>query len=115
MRKSYGMRIAKLARSRKIIAQLQSLVLPASLTGASMLGHLNQYYSVLNNQWLSQTVFLTSGLACGSYFYNHSFRFITTSTVLALALMIGNSIIKNVFTGEFSAFYASTRFYIFSI
>ncbi|MGI8583490.1 MAG: transglutaminase-like domain-containing protein [Chitinophagaceae bacterium] len=108
------MKIEKLHSFKKITAQLLLLILPACAIGAYMLWHINQYYSVLNDQWVKHTIYLAAGLLTGSIFYNYRFRFISTFIPLILLLLIISKIIQNVFTGEFSAFYAATTFFIFS-
>ncbi len=108
------MKIKKLYSIKKKIAQLFLLVLPSIVVGAYMLWHLNEYYSVLENQWLNESIFLATGLIAGNIFYNFRFRFITTFLPLLLVLFILNKIVSNLFTGEFTAFYAIAKFYIFS-
>ena len=108
------MKIEKLHSNKKIAAQLLLLILPACAIGAYMLWHINQYYSVLNNQWIKHTIYLSAGLIAGSIFYNFRFRFISTFIPLLLLLAITGRIIRSAFTGEFDAFYAATNFYIFS-
>ena len=108
------MRIEKLHSNKKIAAQLLLLILPACVLGAYMLWHINQYYSVLNNQWIKHSIYLATGLLTGSIFYNFRFRFISTFIPLLLLLVIISRIIRMTFTGEFTAFYASTVFFIFS-
>ena len=108
------MQIKKIHSTKKIIAQLFLLILPSILVGAYMLWHLNTYYSVLENQWLTESTFLAAGLIAGNIFYNYRFRFITTLLPLLLLLFILSKIVSNTFTGEFTAFYAITKFYIFS-
>ena len=99
---------------RSIVAQVLLLILPSAIVGAYMLWHLNIYYSVLENQWINESLFLTAGLLLGNIFYNFRFRFITTFLPLLLLLFISGKIVSNIFTGEFTAFYAITKFYIFS-
>ncbi|MDQ6890079.1 MAG: hypothetical protein M3Z56_07370, partial [Bacteroidota bacterium] len=99
---------------RPILAQLFLLAIPSSIVGGYMLWHLNEYYSVLENQWIVETGFLAAGLIAGTIFYNFRFRFITTIVPLLLLLFIIGKIVSNAFTGEFIAFYAITKFYIFS-
>src|SRR5665647_2077821 len=108
------MKIEKLHSAKKIAAQLLLLILPACAIGAYMLWHINQYYSVLNNQWIKHTIYLAAGLIVGNIFYNFRFRFISTFIPLLLLLVIISRIIRVAFTGEFDAFYAATNFYIFS-
>ncbi len=99
---------------RLIIAQLFLLIFPSIIIGAYILWHLNEYYSVLENQWIKESIFLASGLIIGTIFYNFRFRFIATILPLLLLLFIISKIVSNIFTGEFAAFYAITKFYIFS-
>ncbi|MDQ6763797.1 MAG: hypothetical protein M3015_14375, partial [Bacteroidota bacterium] len=101
-------------RVRSIIGELLLLILPSIIIGAYILWHLNEYYSVLENQWITETIFLATGLIAGTIFYNFRFRFITTILPLLLLLFIISKIVSNTFTGEFTAFYAITKFYIFS-
>ena len=108
------MKIQKLHSNKKIAAQLLLLILPACAVGAYMLWHINQYYTILNNQWVKHTIYLAAGLLTGSIFYNYRFRFISTFIPLVLLLMLIGKIIRMTITGEFSAFYASTIFFIFS-
>jgi hypothetical protein len=108
------MKIVKLHSNKKLTAQLLLLIIPACAVGAYMLWHINQYYSVLNNQWVKHSLYLMLGMVSSCIFYNYRFRFISTFVPIILLLIIGSKIISMVFTGEFSAFYASTNFYIFS-
>ncbi len=100
--------------AKKISAELLLLAIPTFIVGAYMLWHVNEYYSVLQNQWISESIFLATGLFFGCWFYNFRFRFIITFLVLLLLFFILDKIVNNIFTGEFTAFYAITKFYIFS-
>ncbi len=108
------MRIEKLHSTKKIIARLLLLILPSCFIGAYMLLHINQYFTVLNNQWLLHTIYFSAGIITGSIFYSYRFRFISTFIPVLLLLVIISKIISVAFTGEFSAFYAAANFFIFS-
>ncbi|MEP6584196.1 MAG: transglutaminase-like domain-containing protein, partial [Ginsengibacter sp.] len=108
------MEIKKLQSAKKITAQFFLLIVPSIVVGAYMLWHLNEYYVVLENQWLAESAFLAAGLIAGNIFYSFRFRFITTFLPALLVIFILSKIVNNTFTGEFTAFYAITRFYIFS-
>ncbi|MEO6219346.1 MAG: transglutaminase domain-containing protein, partial [Ginsengibacter sp.] len=108
------MQIKKLHSAKKIIAQLSLLVIPSIAIGSYILWHLNEYYSVLQNQWFTESAFLEIGLITGTIFYSYRFRFVTTLVPLLLLLFILNKIVRSNITGEFTAFYAITKFYIFS-
>lgn len=108
------MKVEKLHSTRTILAQLILLCIPSVIVGSYILWHLNLYYTVLNNQWLTQTLYFSIGLIAGCLFYNHRFRFISTFLPLLLFLYLVSIILNHVFTGEFSAFYVSAQFFIFS-
>jgi hypothetical protein len=100
--------------TKKIIARLSLLIIPAIAIGVYLLWHLNEYYGVLESQWITESIFLATGLIAGCLFYSFRFRFITTTLPLLLILFIISKIVSNIYTGEFTAFYAITKFYIFS-
>ena len=99
---------------KKIIARITLLIIPAIAIGTYLLWHLNEYYGVLESQWTTEGIFLAAGLIAGCLFYSFRFRFITTTLPLLLLLFIISKIVNNIYTGEFTAFYAITKFYIFS-
>ena len=108
------MKVEKKYSANKIFARITLLIIPAIAIGTYMLWHLNEYYGVLESQWLSESLFLAAGLVAGCLFYSYRFRFITTTLPLLLALFIISKIVNNIYTGEFTAFYAITKFYTFS-
>ncbi len=99
---------------KKTIARLLLLIVPAIAIGAYMLWHLNNYYAVLESQWITESLFLAAGLIAGCWFYSFNFRFITTFLPLLILLFIIGKIVNNIYTGEFTAFYVITKFYILS-
>src|ERR1700674_2412655 len=108
------MKIEKKDSIKKMISRILLVIVPAIFIGAYMLWHLNEYYSVLQNQWITESLFLALGLITGCLFYSFRFRFFTTILSLVLVLFIISKIVSNICTGEFIAFYAITKFYIFS-
>ena len=82
------MKIPTLYNSKVIAAQLLLLCIPAMLIGAYMLWDINKYFTVLNNQWILQTVYYSLGLFSGCLFFNRRFRFLTTFLPLILLLYI---------------------------
>lgn len=107
-------RIGKKYSGKKIIAKIILLVVPAAIIGAYILWHLNNYYGLLENVWITESIFLGVGILAGCIFYSFRFRFVTTTLPLLLLLAIAGKIVSNIYTGEFTAFYAITKFYIFS-
>ena len=108
------MNIGKIYSTKKIIAKLLLLIVPAAATGSYMLWHVNEYYAVLQSEWVSESIFLAAGMLLGCLVYSYRFRFVTTTLPLLILLFISGKIVSNTFTGEFTAFYAITKFYIFS-
>ena len=99
---------------KKIVARLAMLIIPTMAIGAYLLWHMNDYYSVLESQWVTESFFLATGLFISCLFYSFRFRLTTTFLPLLLLLFILSKIINNIYTGEFDTFYAITKFYIFS-
>lgn len=108
------MKIEKKYSLKKITARLLVLIVPAIAIGAYLLWNVNEYYGVLESQWIAESLFLAVGLFAGCLFYSFRFRFITTLLPLLLALFLIGKMVGNLYTGEFTAFYAITKFYIFS-
>ena len=106
--------IEKKYSAKKIIARITLLIVPAIAIGTYLLWHLNEYYGVLESQWTAESISLAIGLVAGCLFYSFRFRFVTTTLPLLLLLFVISEIVKNTVTGEFTAFYAITKFYIFS-
>ncbi len=104
----------EVSMTKKIISELLLLAIPTFVVGAYMLWHVNEYYAVLQNHCFAESLFLAAGLLFSCWFYNFRFRFITTFLILLLLFSILSTIVNNLFTGEFTAFYAITKFYIFS-
>src|SRR6476660_3941103 len=108
------MKIEKKESTKKIISRIVLTIMPAIVIGSYILWHLDEYYSVLQSQWIIESIFLAIGLISGCLFYSFRFRFITTVLPLLLLLFIIGKIVSNIYAGEFIAFYAITKFYIFS-
>jgi len=108
------MTIEKKYGGKKIMARLVLLIIPAIAAGSFLLWHLNDYYGVLESQWLAEGVFLAAGLLFGCLFYSFRFRFITTLLPLLLLMFMVSKVVNNIYTGEFTSFFAITKFYIFS-
>ena len=107
------MKIELLHSPKILTAKLVLLCLPTVAVSAYLFWHLNQYYTALDNQWLQQTIYFSTGLLAGCLFYNYRFRIVTTFLPLLVILYITSLIIYKLFTGEFSAFYAAAQYTIF--
>ena len=109
------MKIARIHSTQKVIAQMLFLGLPTIVLVGWFIYTGNNFYSILENNFIGQTLYFSLGLFAAFIFYAFKFRFFTTTILLAFLLGILYSIIKNVTVGEFDAFFASVHFLIFSI
>ena len=89
------MKVEKKYSAKKIFARITLLIIPAIAIGTYMLWHLNEYYGVLESQWVSESFFLAAGLIAGCLFYSYRFRFITTTLPLLLILFIISKVVNN--------------------
>ena len=109
------MNIGRIHSYKKVVAQLLLLVLPTAVLAFYVLWDVNRFYAILQNDWVLQGCYFTTGLALSTIFYAYRFRFVSTLLVLALFYIIAYSIIQNVVVGEFDTFLISIKFLIFSI
>lgn len=109
------MKIARIHTAHKVIAQMLFLGLPTVVLVGWFIYTGNNFYSILENNFIWQTLYFSLGLFAAFIFYAYKFRFFTTTVLLAFLLGIVYTIIKNAAIGEFDAFFASVHFLIFSI
>jgi hypothetical protein len=109
------MQIGRIHSWKKVAAQLLLLALPTAALAFYLLWTVNQYYAVLENQWLLQGVYVAAGLVTGVIFYGYRFRFITTAIVLFTLYFFVYKFLGLVAVGEFDSFFVSVQFLIFTI
>jgi transglutaminase-like putative cysteine protease len=97
------------------IAQLILLVLPTIAIICVSLFRLNNYYSILENNYISQTTYFSIGIIASVLFHRFNFRFITAFLILLFINSIIYQLLQRISVGEFDAFFVSVKFYIFSI
>lgn len=108
------MSIGRIHSNRKLIAQIILLGVPTVLLAFYVIKLSNQYFNILQNDWFNQTIYFGSGILAALFFYAFRFRFITTATVLVGVLYAGYKTIGSISYGEFDAFFASIKFFLFS-
>ncbi len=108
------MKIGRIHSNKKLFAQLLLLGVPTVLLALYVIRLTNNYYALLQNDWKMQTIYFGSGLVAALIFYAFRFRFITTAAVLIGVLYGGFRLIGGVTTGEFDAFFAQVKFYVFA-
>lgn len=109
------MPIGKAHSLKKLIFQVLLLALPTVVFVCFLLWRLNNFYTILQNEWLSQGLYVAAGCLAALIVYRYRFRFITTTLLVFLVnLLIYNSL-QTINFGEFDSFYISVKFYIFFI
>ena len=108
------MNIGRIHSNRKLFAQLILLGVPTVLLAFYVLKQANEFFAILQNDWFYQTIYFGSGLITALFFYAFRFRFITTAAVLLAVLYGGYKMIGGVTIGEFDAFFASVKFFVFA-
>src|SRR6195952_3788955 len=109
------MQIGRIHSWKKVTAQLLLLALPTIVLALYLLLNVNQYYSLLQNNWLEQGLYFTTGIVVSIVFYGYRFRFITTALLLFGAYFIAYKFLGKLSIGEFDAFFISVKFLIFSL
>jgi hypothetical protein len=94
-------------------------VAPTIVLAFYVLRMANQYFGILGNDFVNQSLFFGSGLAAATIFYAFRFRFITTALVLVGVLWGGYRVISGMsftFTGaaEIDYFLIGIKFFLFA-
>jgi hypothetical protein len=113
--KKKKMQIGRIHSWKKVTAQLLLLALPTIALALYLLFNVNQYYSLLENRWVEQGLYFTTGLVVSIVFYGYRFRFITTALVLFATYLLLYKILGRFSFGEFDFFFLSVKFMIFSL
>lgn len=108
------MSIQRATPVNELLAKLIFLILPTAFVGYFLLQYANEYYSVLQNEALRQSLYFAAGMGISAVVYSFRFRFIVTFAILAAVFY---SIYKGLDTmaiGEFDAFFISVQFRVFT-
>lgn len=109
------MSIGKAHSVKKLIFQILLLAVPTVIFMCFLLWRLNNFYTILQNEWLSQGLYFAAGCVLSLIVYRYRFRFITTALLVFLANLIIYNSLQTINFGEFDSFYISVKFYIFFI
>lgn len=109
------MPIGKVHSLKKLIFQVLLLALPTVVFMCFLLWRLNNFYTILRNEWLSQGLYFAAGCVIALVIYRYRFRFITTTLLVFLANLVIYNTLQTINFGEFDSFYISVKFYIFFI
>ncbi|MCW3102781.1 MAG: hypothetical protein JWO09_1221 [Bacteroidetes bacterium] len=108
------MSIGKVHSIKKMIAQLLLLAAPTAILFFYLLWDVNRFYDILENNWIRQGIYFTSGIVAAIIFYAFRFRFFTTAAIVFLFCYSCYKLLGSVSFGEFDAFYFSIQFLIFT-
>ncbi|WP_276134151.1 transglutaminase domain-containing protein [Polluticoccus soli] len=109
------MNIQRATPVNELLAKLIFLILPSALISYFLLWNANQYFSILRDQAVQQTIYLLVGMAGAAIFYAFRFRFLPTFLLLMLGLYTVYKGLDKYATGEFDAFFISIQFLVFAI
>jgi len=109
------MRIQRAAPVNELLAKLIFLVLPTAVVGYFLLQHVNEYYSILRNDALRQTIYFTAGMGLSALFYSFRFRFLPTFVLLLFGMYSMYLGLDKYENGEFDAFFIARQFQVAAI
>src|SRR3954469_8664101 len=109
------MQIGRIHSWKKVVAQLLLLAVPTVVLVLYLLHNANQYFALLQNNYLEQSVYFATGIVLSIVFYGYRFRFITTALLLFGAYFIAYKFLGRLTVGEFDAFFVSVKFLIFAL
>ena len=96
----------------EMLAKLIFLILPTAVLGYFLLLIVNQYYYLLQNHALQQSLYFAAGMAIAAIFYSFRFRFLPAFVLLILGLFTVYKGLDKYEVGEFDAVYVSMAFRI---
>jgi protein-glutamine gamma-glutamyltransferase len=109
------MRIQRAAPVNEFLAKLIFLILPTAVVGYFLLQSINEYYSILRNDALRQTLYLAAGMGLSALFYSFRFRFWPTFALLLFAMFLLYQGLDKYEVGEFDAFFIARQYQVAAI
>jgi transglutaminase-like putative cysteine protease len=111
------MQISRHISPLRTLAQIVFVALPTIAIIYFLLWNITDYFTILKNTHLRNTVYVGAGILCSMFFYALRFRFITTTPLLFFGLyFLYASIDKwGANWGEFDAFFYSIQMNIFCL
>lgn len=106
------MRIQRAAPVNEWLAKLIFLALPSAVVSYFLLQQINEYYSVLQNQALMQSLYFAAGMGGAAVLYAFRFRFLPTFLALLALVYVGYQGLDQYETGEFDAFFIARQFQV---
>jgi transglutaminase-like putative cysteine protease len=99
----------------KLLLNLAFLVLPTIFIMFLVIGRANDFFSVINRDYVTQTFYFGAGVTIAYILYVYRVRFIITFPLLLFILYLLYKSIEKYYPGEFDSFFVSIRFMLLSI
>lgn len=109
------MNIQRATPVNELLAKLIFLLLPTAAVGYFLLLNANNYYTLLQNQAVMQSLYLAAGMGLAALFYSFRFRFLVPFSILVVALYSIYKGLDKYAIGEFDSFFISIQFLVFAI
>lgn len=109
------MNIQRAAPVNELLAKVIFLILPTAAVSYFLLLNANEYYSILQNQALRQTLYFAAGMGIAAFFYSFRFRFLPSYILLIIGLYTIYKGLDKYESGEFDAFFLARNFQVFGI
>lgn len=109
------MKIQRATPVNELLAKLIFLIAPTVLVSYFLLWNANQYYTILQNQAVQQTIYLAAGMGISAIFYSFRFRFPLTFGILLFGLYLVYKGLDKYAVGEFDTFFISVQFQVFAV
>ena len=109
-----AMKIKGVSTVNETLAKIIFLVLPTICVLYFLLVNANNYFSILRNEALSQSVYCLLGMSLSVLFYAFRFRVLVTFAALVTVFYTIYKGLDATAIGEFDTFFLSVRFLIFS-
>ncbi len=109
------MNIQRATPVNELLAKLIFLIVPTILVSYFLLYNANQYYTILQNQALQQTIYLAAGMGISALLYSFRFRFPLTFGLLLFGLYVVYKGLDKYAIGEFDTFFISVQFQVFAV
>lgn len=108
------MKIQRASSVNETIAKLLFLIIPTAFVGYFLLWNANNYFSILQNAAIEQSLYVLAGMSVALIFYSFRFRFVSTFAILLGVFFLIYKGLDATAIGEFDTFFLSVRFLIFS-
>ena len=109
------MNIQRATPVNELLAKLIFLILPTVAVSYFLLVNVNDYFTILQNQAVQQTIYLSVGMVAAAVLYAFRFRFVPTFALVVAGLYFIYKGLDKYQTGEFDAFFISIQFRVFAI